>query len=387
MEVGRGRRGYNRFVAPHAARSEPSHRPGGHLSPGWNADPHHRERGSGLRGDLARRRGFESGVRGSTAGGRGSSTPRGGCSARSPTRAWPSSSRATCAITASGWTRDTSSLARATRSGPRSCGAQWSLASRRYLARARRLLAHALLLARAAPGAQAATRARRAPRNSASSPGARAMGVDACLVRLPLFDGRDPDARSRDPFCGHGTVLAVANALGLTQSASTSGSARWQSRAPRSSAGSEAPRPAPPEGAGSSAGSVAPGDALREHLVPGRARRAARVTSIASDASSQPPSPPEIACRLVLAAGQDDDARRARGPARGSRRSARPHACAETTRSPARELDLGDRALRIATRPRGAATRARAPRRASRRSAGCADRRRARSARCRRGGA
>ena len=46
-------------------------------------------------------------------------------------------------------------------------------------------------------------------------PGARAMGVNACLAACELVRRDTPTRTVVDPFCGWGTVLAVANAIGL----------------------------------------------------------------------------------------------------------------------------------------------------------------------------
>ncbi|HSP81497.1 MAG TPA: DNA methyltransferase [Myxococcaceae bacterium] len=43
----------------------------------------------------------------------------------------------------------------------------------------------------------------------------RGMGVQACLVACRYVRDSTPTRTVVDPFCGHGTVLAVANALGL----------------------------------------------------------------------------------------------------------------------------------------------------------------------------
>ncbi|WP_224240435.1 DNA methyltransferase [Hyalangium gracile] len=43
----------------------------------------------------------------------------------------------------------------------------------------------------------------------------RGMGVQACLAACRFILGHTPTRTVVDPFCGHGTVLAVANALGL----------------------------------------------------------------------------------------------------------------------------------------------------------------------------
>lgn len=43
----------------------------------------------------------------------------------------------------------------------------------------------------------------------------RAMGVQACVVACEFIRRRTPSRVVVDPFCGRGTVLAVANALGL----------------------------------------------------------------------------------------------------------------------------------------------------------------------------
>jgi hypothetical protein len=46
-------------------------------------------------------------------------------------------------------------------------------------------------------------------------PGPRAMGVNACLAACRLILHDTPTRTVVDPFCGWGTVLAVANAIGL----------------------------------------------------------------------------------------------------------------------------------------------------------------------------
>lgn len=46
-------------------------------------------------------------------------------------------------------------------------------------------------------------------------PWSRAMGVEACRVSCQYLLDETPCRRVVDPFCGQGTVLAVANALGL----------------------------------------------------------------------------------------------------------------------------------------------------------------------------
>jgi hypothetical protein len=46
-------------------------------------------------------------------------------------------------------------------------------------------------------------------------PGPRAMGVNACREACELVRRDTPTRTVVDPFCGWGTVLAVANALGL----------------------------------------------------------------------------------------------------------------------------------------------------------------------------
>jgi hypothetical protein len=43
----------------------------------------------------------------------------------------------------------------------------------------------------------------------------RGMGVEACLVACRFIQEHTATRTVVDPFCGHGTVLAVANALGL----------------------------------------------------------------------------------------------------------------------------------------------------------------------------
>lgn len=46
-------------------------------------------------------------------------------------------------------------------------------------------------------------------------PGTRAMGVNACVLACRVVLDETPTRTVVDPFCGYGTVLAVANALGL----------------------------------------------------------------------------------------------------------------------------------------------------------------------------
>lgn len=46
-------------------------------------------------------------------------------------------------------------------------------------------------------------------------PWSRAMGVNACKLACRFLIDETPTRRVVDPFCGHGTVLAVANAMGL----------------------------------------------------------------------------------------------------------------------------------------------------------------------------
>jgi hypothetical protein len=46
-------------------------------------------------------------------------------------------------------------------------------------------------------------------------PGPRAMGVNACLAACEVVRRDTPTRTVVDPFCGWGTVLAVANAVGL----------------------------------------------------------------------------------------------------------------------------------------------------------------------------
>jgi hypothetical protein len=41
------------------------------------------------------------------------------------------------------------------------------------------------------------------------------MGVEACAVACRYLVAHTPTRTIVDPFCGRGTVLAVANALGL----------------------------------------------------------------------------------------------------------------------------------------------------------------------------
>ena len=47
------------------------------------------------------------------------------------------------------------------------------------------------------------------------SPWTRGMGTDACRLAVELVRENTPHRTIVDPFCGKGTVLAVANALGL----------------------------------------------------------------------------------------------------------------------------------------------------------------------------
>src|SRR5581483_117928 len=46
-------------------------------------------------------------------------------------------------------------------------------------------------------------------------PGVKAMGVKACVEACQIVRKETPTRTVVDPFCGYGTVLAVANALGL----------------------------------------------------------------------------------------------------------------------------------------------------------------------------
>ena len=46
-------------------------------------------------------------------------------------------------------------------------------------------------------------------------PGTKAMGVNACLEACRYVLAETATRTIVDPFCGFGTVLAVANALGL----------------------------------------------------------------------------------------------------------------------------------------------------------------------------
>ncbi len=48
-----------------------------------------------------------------------------------------------------------------------------------------------------------------------SKPGVKSMGVKACLDACRFVKNETPTRTVVDPFCGFGTVLAVANALGL----------------------------------------------------------------------------------------------------------------------------------------------------------------------------
>jgi hypothetical protein len=46
-------------------------------------------------------------------------------------------------------------------------------------------------------------------------PGMKAMGVNACVAACRFVLDETPTRKVVDPFCGFGTVLAVANALGM----------------------------------------------------------------------------------------------------------------------------------------------------------------------------
>jgi DNA modification methylase len=46
-------------------------------------------------------------------------------------------------------------------------------------------------------------------------PWSRATGVHACQLACRFLLEETPTRLVVDPFCGHGTVLAVANAMGL----------------------------------------------------------------------------------------------------------------------------------------------------------------------------
>jgi SAM-dependent methyltransferase len=46
-------------------------------------------------------------------------------------------------------------------------------------------------------------------------PGIKSMGVNACVDACRFVARETPTRTIVDPFCGYGTVLAVANALGL----------------------------------------------------------------------------------------------------------------------------------------------------------------------------
>ena len=46
-------------------------------------------------------------------------------------------------------------------------------------------------------------------------PGSKSMGVAACVAACNFILAETPTRTVVDPFCGHGTVLAVANALGM----------------------------------------------------------------------------------------------------------------------------------------------------------------------------
>jgi hypothetical protein len=48
-----------------------------------------------------------------------------------------------------------------------------------------------------------------------AKPGVKSMGLEACRVACELVRFETPTRTVIDPFCGFGTVLAVANALGL----------------------------------------------------------------------------------------------------------------------------------------------------------------------------
>jgi hypothetical protein len=51
--------------------------------------------------------------------------------------------------------------------------------------------------------------------DAGEKPGEKAMGVNACVEACRFVLAETPTRTIVDPFCGYGTVLAVANALGL----------------------------------------------------------------------------------------------------------------------------------------------------------------------------
>ncbi len=51
--------------------------------------------------------------------------------------------------------------------------------------------------------------------DAGAAPGPKSMGVLACRAACRVVLDETPTRTVVDPFCGHGTVLAVANALGL----------------------------------------------------------------------------------------------------------------------------------------------------------------------------
>jgi diadenosine tetraphosphate (Ap4A) HIT family hydrolase len=73
---------------------------------------------------------------------------------------------------------------------------------------------HLLCLARAAPGAPARFGPDVLP-ECGFKPYSKAMGVAACELACRFLRAATQTTLVVDPFCGHGTLLAVANALGF----------------------------------------------------------------------------------------------------------------------------------------------------------------------------
>ena len=74
--------------------------------------------------------------------------------------------------------------------------------------------AHMLGFARGQPRGQQQARVDVLP-DGGFQPGPKSMGVRACLDACRFVQAETPTRTVVDPFCGWGTVLAVANALGL----------------------------------------------------------------------------------------------------------------------------------------------------------------------------
>jgi hypothetical protein len=74
---------------------------------------------------------------------------------------------------------------------------------------------HMIALTRATEPLQAPDRSPDVLPDAGLMPWSRAMGVQACAVACRYLMAHTPTRTIVDPFCGRGTVLAVANTLGL----------------------------------------------------------------------------------------------------------------------------------------------------------------------------